>query len=110
MHSIKAGERKRCGSVISAPEIHVCSSNQVLQKNFKIYLANPQNKDNLNDFICTELKKRMPARLDTHQMLVLVRGFQNHERVVAISKGGSHELEEIFSAQEKADTRLTLHI
>ena len=108
LHSIKAGERKRRGRFISAPQIHVRSSNQVLSKNMKNYLANPQNKD--NDFIFTELEKCMPALLDTHQTLVLGGGFQNHERVVAISNGGSHELEEMFSTQAEADTRLILHI
>ena len=92
LHSIKAGARKRRGSFISAPQIHVCSLNQVLPKNMKNYLANPQNKDNLNDFSFTELEKCMPASLDTHQMLVLGGGFQNHERVAANSSGGSHEL------------------
>ena len=72
------------------------------------YLANPQNKDNLKNFIFTELEKHMPARLDTHQTLVLGEGFQNHERVVAISNGGSHELEEIFFTHKEADTRLIL--
>ena len=52
----------------------------------------------------------MPACLDTHQTLVLGGGFQNHEKVVAISNGGSHESEEIFSTQEEADMRLILHI
>ena len=56
-------------------KIHVGSSNQVLLKNMKNYLANPQNKDNLNDLIFTELEKCMPARLDTHQTLVLGGGF-----------------------------------
>ena len=50
----------------------------------------------------------MPARLD--QMLVLDGGFQNHGRVLSISNGGNHELGEIFSTQEEADTRLIFHI
>ena len=79
LRSITAGGRKTRGSFISAPQIHVRSLNQVLPKNMKNYLANPQNKDNLNDFTFTELEKHMPARLDKHQMLVLGGGFQNHE-------------------------------
>ena len=79
LRSIKAGGKETRGSFISPPQIHVRSSNQVLPKNMKNYLANPQNKDNLNDFIFTELEKRMPARLDKHPMLVLGGGFQNHE-------------------------------
>ena len=110
LHSVKAGEKKRRGSFISASQIRACSSNQVLPKNMKNYLENPQNIDNLNDFIFTELEKRIPARLDTHQTLVISGGFQNHERVVAISNGGSHELDEIFSTQGEANTRLILHI
>ena len=76
----------------------------------KTYLANPKNKDNLNNFIFSEWEKRMSQKIEQSQLLVLAGGFQEHERVIGISRNHVEELDEVYSNHEEADTRLILHI
>ena len=41
---------------------------------------------------------------------MLADGFQDHERVVSISRNHVEVVEEVYSNHEEADTRLILHI
>ena len=54
----------------------------------------------------------MPQNIGESQVLVLVGGFQDHERVVAISRNHIKVLvvKEVYFSHEEADTRLILHI
>ena len=61
--SIKAGERKRRGNIAGSPEIGVHSVKKVLPINIKTFLANPKNKDNLNNFIFSEWETTMPQKI-----------------------------------------------
>ena len=54
LNSIKTGEKKRSGNVTDSPEIVVHSANQILPRDMRAFLANPENKDNLNNFIFSE--------------------------------------------------------
>ena len=108
--SIKAGKRKRRGHTANSPEVCIYSKDQVLPRNMKAYLANPNNKDNLNAFVLSELETLMPCKLDSSQTLVLSGGFVDHERVIALSKDSVKELYDLYSSQEEADNRLMLHI
>ena len=110
LNSIKAGERKRRGNIAGSPEVVVHSVKQVLPRNIKTFLANPKNKDNLNNFIFSEWENTMPQKIGESQVLVLVGGFQDHERVVAISRNHVEVVEEVYSNHEEVDTRLILHI
>ena len=107
LNSIKAGERKRRGNIVDSPEGVV---KQVLPRNIKTFLANPKNKDNFNDFIFSERENTMPQKIGESQVIVLAGGFQDHERVVAISRNHVEVVEEVYSNHEDADTRLILHI
>ena len=111
LNSIKAGECQRCGNIAGSPEVVVHSVKQVLSRNIKAFLANPKNKDNLNNFIFSEWENTMPHKIGESQVLVpVVGGFQDHERVVAISRNHVEVVEEVHSNHEEADTRLILHI
>ncbi len=107
--SIKAGERKRRGFV-NAPEIKVNSRDQVLPRNIKAFLSNPRNKDNLNKFAFEEWCKSMPAILTNTQTIVLAGGFEDHEKVVEITRDHIQEIPELFSNHEEADSRIFLHV
>ena len=76
----------------------------------KTFLADPKNKDNLNNFIFSEWENTMPQKIGESQVLVLAGGFQDHERVVAISRNHVEVVEDVYSNHEEADTRLILHI
>ena len=110
LNSIKAGERRSRGNITGSPEVVVHSVKQVLPRNTKTLLANPKNKDNLDNFIFSEWENTMPQKMGESQVLVLAGGFQDHERVVAISRNHVEVAEEVYSNDEEADTRLILHI
>lgn len=74
----------------------------------KAYLSNPKNKDNLNDFVFNLWMLEMPAKLAEEQTLVLAGGFKDHQRAVAITQNGIYTVNDLFSTQEEADTRLLL--
>ena len=52
----------------------------------------------------------MSQKIGQSQLLVLAGGFQEHERVIGISRNHVEELDEVYSNHEEADTRLILHI
>ena len=62
-NSIKAGERKCRGNVADSPEIVVHSANQILPRNMMTFIANPKNKDHLNNFIFSEWEKTIPQKI-----------------------------------------------
>ena len=88
LNSIKAGDRKRHGIVTDSPEIVVHSANQILPRDTytRAFLANPKNRDNLNNFIFSEWEKTIPQKTGGSQILVLAGGFCDHERAVALTK------------------------
>ena len=110
LNSIKAGECKRRGNIAASPEVVVHSVKQVLPRNIRKFLANPKNKDNLNNFIFSEWENTMPQKMGESQVLVLAGGFEDHERVVVISRSHVEVVEEVYSNHEEVDTRLILHI
>ena len=110
LNSIKAGECKQHGNIAGSPEVVVHPVKKVLPRNIKAFLTNPKNKDNLNNFITSEWENTMPHKNRESQVLVPAGGFQDHERVVAISRNHVKVVEEVYSNHEEADTRLILHI
>ena len=107
--SIKAKERKQRGCLSNSPEVIVNSKDQVLPRNMKAYFANPKNKDNLNSFVFNELESLAQKVLKESQTPVLAGGFLDHKRAVSVSSG-KKDLVEVFSDQQKADTRIMFQI
>ena len=110
LNLIKAGERKRRGNIVGSPEVVVHSVKQVLPRNIKTFLADPKNKDNLNNFIFSEWENTMPKKIGESQVFVLAGGFQDCGRVVAISRNHVEVPEEVYYNHEEPDTRLILHV
>ena len=74
----------------------MAATNQILPRDMRALLANPKNKDNLNNFIFSEWEKTIPQKIGGSQILVLAGGFCDHERVVALTKYGAEELTELY--------------
>ena len=72
--------------------------------------TNPKNKDNPNNFIFSERENTMPQKIGESPILVLAGGFQDHKRVVAISRHHVEVVEEVYSDHEEVDIRLILYI
>ena len=68
--SIKAGERKRQGSILGSPEVDIHSRERIIPRNMKAYLSNLKNKDNLNDFVYKIWINEMPPKLTEGQTLI----------------------------------------
>ena len=94
--SIKAGERKRRGANINAPEIKVKSREQAFPSSLRAFLSNPKNKDNFNSFAFEEMLTVFKVALSGDQHLVLSGGFKEHERVVHVFSEGTEELIDFF--------------
>ena len=108
--SIKAGERKRRGANISAPEIKVKARDQVFPSSLRAFLSNPKNKDNFNSFAFKEMVTVFKDELSEGQHLVLSWGFEDHEKVVHVFSESTEALQDLISTQDEADTRLWLHV
>ena len=108
--SIEAGERKRRGANMNAPEIKVKARDQVFPSSLRAFLSNPKNKDNFNSFAFKEMVSVFKEELSEGQHLVLSGGFEDHEKVVHVFPESTKELQDVFSTQDEADTRLWLHV
>ena len=107
---IKAGELKRRGANINAPEIKVKSRDQVFPNILRAFPSNSKHKDNFNSFAFKEILTVFTVELSEDQHLVLCGGFKEHERVVHVFSEGTEELMDLFSTHDEADTRLWLHV
>ena len=108
--SIKSGERKHRGATSDSPEIKSKARDQVFPCSLKTFLSNPKNKDNFDNFAFQEMADTFQEELTVDQHLILSGGFEDHKRVVQVSCGGTQDIEEFFSTQDEADTRIWLHV
>ena len=107
--SIKAGERSRRGSS-SALEVHIGGLSTPVPKQWDKYITNPKNKKNLRDFLTKSMCSLGKARLPTNTRLIIGGGLKDGERCVEITRANDfHELSDLQSNQEEADTRMLLH-
>ena len=68
--SIKEGERQKRGQT-SSLEVKIYSDSMPIPKQWGKYIANPRNKDNLVDFLCCALCKRLTQSLNPQQKVFL---------------------------------------
>ena len=107
--SIKAGDRSRRGSS-SALEVHIGGPSTPVPKQWDKYITNPKNKKNLCDFLTKSMCSLGKARLPANPRLIIGGGLKDGERCVEITRANDyHELSDLQSNQEEADTRMLLH-
>lgn len=106
--SIKYGERVRRGTT-SALEVHINGPSTPVPKQWGKYIANPQNKVNLCDFLTESLCKIGQERIMESKKLFIGGGYQDGEPTVCISNAHCDDIAALKSNHEEADTRLLLH-
>ena len=106
--SIKGGERTRRGSSNSL-EVHIHNPYTTIPRQWAKYIANPQNKVNLCDFVTTTMSNLGRENMANAKKLIIGGGLKDGERTMCITKTTCKDLEELRSNHEEADTRLLLH-
>lgn len=106
--SIKGGERQRRGST-SSLEVYIHGPSTPIPKQWGKYIANPQNKVNLCDFLTSSFCNIGKERLAVNKKLVIGGGYKDGEKAVCATRTTVEELETLKSNHEEADTRLLLH-
>lgn len=106
-HSIKNCERER-RAVSGAQVVKITRPEQKTPKQFKKFLAEGSNKENLIEFLYESWVKCEPQVLG-HIVLVISHKDQCHSVSVEEAKVVVNEVSDLFSDHEEADTRLLLH-
>ena len=106
-HSIKSCERER-RAVSGAQVVKITRSEQKTPKQFKKFLADGSNKENLIEFLYESWQKCEPQVLG-HIVLVIAHKDKCHSVSVEEAKVVMKEVCDLFSDHEEADTRILLH-
>ncbi|CAB3983851.1 Hypothetical predicted protein [Paramuricea clavata] len=106
--SIKAAERQERGESLSM-EIKIHKQNMPVPKQWKKFISNPKNKQNLATFLCESLRTILKTQLHPWQNVVIA-GFKDGRETVSCIRVNSSSVSSLFSDQEEADTRLLLHV
>ena len=112
--SIKSAERAR-RSQTPGHKLKITNANMPLPKQWDKYLANPQNKTNLSDFLSNIWITMATTRLMPRQTFCTSGGFQEMKECKMVSwnpvvkRMKASEVIELQSNHEEADTRLLLH-
>ena len=107
--SIKAGERSKRGES-SALEVKIQGSHTPISKQWQKYIANPENKKNLCDFLVkTWIRMGQDLLHEGHELVIGGGNKDDNDRAVLITRGQHAVLEALSSDHEEADTRLLLH-
>ena len=106
--SIKEGERHKRGES-SSLEVRIHSDCTPIPKQWAKYISNPRNKENLADFLCRALCKRLTQNLHPQQKVFLAGGFKDGMKTASCTEGHCAIVPLLRSDHEEADTRLLLH-
>ncbi len=68
-----------------------------------------QWKSAICSFVSTYIASTGPTRISLGNSVILAGGFENSQEVKRVSKSGIDCLEDLYSDQKEADTRLVLH-
>ncbi len=107
-HSVKDLERQRRGTIHTSRRTHIITG-QTSVPNYRKYLRISGNKAALCSFVSTYIASTGPTRISSGNTVILAGGFENGQEVKRVSKSGIDCLEDLYSDQEEADTRLVLH-
>ena len=105
--SIKEGERHKRGQT-SSLEVKIYSDSTPIPKQWVKYISNPRKKENLADFLCCALCKRLTQSLNLQQKVFLAGGFKDGMKTVSCTQGHCEIVPLLCSDHEEADTRLLL--
>ncbi|MGH0154893.1 UNVERIFIED_CONTAM: hypothetical protein FKN15_028294 [Acipenser sinensis] len=106
-NSIKRMERERRGAGETTPSHQIFGARIV--PNYKLFLKCSANKAALAEFVSKYLASQAPAHLPEGKSIVIAGGFADGKRVMHLTYFGGAALENMFSTQEEADTRMVLH-
>ena len=104
--SIKAAERQERGEILSM-EIKIHNQNTPVPNQWKKFISNPKNKQNLATFLCESLRNMLNTQLHPRQNVVIAGGFKDGRETVSCIRGNSSSVSSLFSDQEEADTTST---
>ena len=107
-HSIKQGERQKRGET-SSLEVKIHSDSTPIPKQWAKYISNPRNKENLADFLCSALAKRLTRTLRPQQKVFLAGGFKDGIKTMSCTHGHCAIEPLLCCDHEEANTRLLLH-
>ncbi len=107
-HSVKDLERQRSGTIHTSRRTHIITG-QTSVPNYRKFLRISGNKAALCSFVSTYIASTGPTRISSGNTVILAGGFENGQEVKRVSKSGIGCLEDLYSDQEEADTRLVLH-
>ena len=105
--SIKEGERHKRGQT-SSLEVKIYSDSTPILKQWGKYISNPRNKENLADFLCCALCKRLTQSLNPQEKVFLAGGFKDGMKTVPCTQGHCEIVPLLCSDHKEADTRLLL--
>ena len=109
LNSIKASECKKHGSIAGSPEVLLFILSSKFYSEIRCFWLILKTRIILITSSFQNGKIPCCKKIRESQVLVLAGGFQNQERVVAISRNHV-EVVEVYFNYEEADTRLILHI
>ncbi len=107
-HSVKDLERQRSGTIHTSRRTHIITGQTSVPNTWK-FLRISGNKAALCSFVSTYIASTGPTRISSGNTVILAGGFENGQEVKTFSKSGIDCLEDLYSDQEEADTRLVLH-
>ncbi|MGH0162910.1 UNVERIFIED_CONTAM: hypothetical protein FKN15_043835 [Acipenser sinensis] len=100
-------EHERRGAGETTPSHQIFGARIV--PNYKLFLKGSANKATLAEFVSKYLASQAPAHLPEAKSIVIAGGFADGKRVMHLTYSGGAALENMFSTQEEADTRMVLH-
>jgi len=104
--SIKAGERSRRGES-SSLEVNIHNGSTPVPKQWKKFISNPKNKENLAEFLCKSFSEHLPARLGPMQKVIVAGRFRDGSKVVFLARGCVAVEPNLRSDHEEAESCFT---
>ena len=109
--SVKFQERAQRAAAAGSYKTYSVSGGRTMP-NYKDFMAVSKNKESLVKHITNYIIQHGPKRVVKHKewSLFVAGGGDNEEETFCITCIGVNKVEELFSTQEEADTRMLLHI
>ena len=106
--SIKSCERERRGSARGVRQKILSHQTQITLR-WEKFIAEPDNKTTLKNFLTLYWKENMPGLLSEGQQLVIAGGLIDASKVILLQTNRCQQISSLFCNHEEADTWLVLH-
>ena len=106
--SIKGSERLRRQKT-QGLQINIHGPNTQLPKQWAKFMDVPTSKANLTAFLCNYWVSHACSRIPDGKRLYLAGGFEDGRITKCITANGVVNIQEMYTSQEEADTRMLLH-